>query len=190
MSVVPRITICARAGAAALLWKTTAAMTSAITQPASAILRNAVLLVFFIASIAPHPIHLQKTAQIFALAFGRVGHRVIRGPVRGAQGPAALDQQQNTDHRPENVARFANDGQGHTRCPCVLKYVGDFSGTSLVNTRTQRNEFEQDVNDPIDRLKNKSGQERRRMSEADETKRDVNLHPTRQMKPASHQNNR
>src|SRR5260370_14363406 len=96
MSVVPRITICARAGAAASLRKTTAAKASAITQPASAILAKAVLLVFFIASIAPHPFHLPKTAQIFALAFGRVGPRVVRGPARGYLRPCALDSKTNT----------------------------------------------------------------------------------------------
>src|SRR6266849_2448415 len=109
MSVVPRITICARAGAAASLRKTTAAKASTITQPASANLGKAVRLFFFIASIAPHPIHLPKTVQMFALAFGRVGHGVIRGSVRGAQGPAALDQQQDADHCPENITAFADD---------------------------------------------------------------------------------
>src|SRR5260370_18340207 len=103
MSVVPRITPCARAGAAASLRKTTAAKASAITQPASAILRKAVLLFFFIASIAPHPIHLPKTSQILAVAFGGVAQRVIRSSFRGAQGPAALDQQHDPDHSPENI---------------------------------------------------------------------------------------
>src|SRR5437879_8376225 len=172
MSVVPRITICARAGGAASLRTTMAAKASAITQPASATLRKAVPLVFFMVSIAPHSIFLAENGSNVCFAFGRIRNRVIRGPGRGAQGPPALDQQENADHRPENIAALADDRQGYAGRLGELKDRGDFSGARLVNAHAQRNEFEHDVNNPIDRLKNKSGQERRGQRQADETQRD------------------
>src|SRR6266852_2926446 len=189
MSVVPRITTCARAGAAASLRKTTAAKASATTQPASAILRKAVLLIFF---ITVNRSSLDSFAEngsnaCFALC---VGNCFIRGPGRGAQGPPALDQQQNADHRPENIAALADDRQGYASRFGELKYRGDFSGACLVNAHAQRNEFEHDVNDPIDRFENKSGQERRGQRRADETQGEVNLQHARQMETGFEQKDR
>src|SRR5207253_11366219 len=129
---------------------------SAITQPASAILRNAVVLAFFMTSITPLDARAENGSNI-CFALGRVGNPVIGGPDRGAQGPPALDQQENADHRPENIAALADDRQSNTGCFGELKYPGNLSRAGLVNAHAQRNEFEHDVNHPIDRLENKSG---------------------------------
>src|SRR5712692_4613217 len=101
-----------------------------------------------------------------------------------------MDQQQNADHRPENIAALADDRQGYASRFGELKYRGDFSGACLVNAHAQRNEFEHDVNAPIHRLENKSGQERRGQRRADETQGDVNLQHARQMETRFEQKDR